>query len=351
MVNAAEGEPASFKDQALIAGSPHLVLDGAALAAAAVGASEVILGISDASAATAAAAHRAISERRPTPGAPAMRLVTVPRTYVSGQESALVNFLNGNTATPTFTPPMIFERGVRGRPTFLSNAETFAHMALIARHGANWFREIGTAEHPGSALITLSGSVSYPGVYEVEHGVSLRSLIDSAGGVLARPRAILLGGYAGTWIDAALLPETTFDDGWLAPRRASTGAGVIAVLGEHNCGVAETLRIADWLAAESAGQCGPCVHGLASIAARLRAWALSGDSASGPAELERLFTAVRGRGACRHPDGTLRFIASAMEVFAAEFADHARHGPCDACGARPALTLPVQSESRLAGAA
>jgi NADH:ubiquinone oxidoreductase subunit F (NADH-binding) len=338
VVNAAEGEPASSKDRALMSTTPHLALDGAALAATAIGASEVLVCVSEAAADTLSQVHGAISEREHLRGEAPMRLAAVPDTYVAGQESALVSHLGGGPAKPTFTPPMIFESGVRDRPTLLSNAETFAHLALIARHGADWFRQIGTPEHPGSALVTVSGPVSYPGVYEIEHGASLQSLIDAAGGLREAVRAILVGGYAGTWIDAALIGELSYDDGWLAAHRASTGAGVLAMLGESDCAVAETIRVADWLADESAGQCGPCVHGLAAVATQLRTSALGGGHSS--EHLERLFAVVRGRGACRHPDGALRFIASALAVFREEFADHARHGPCEACSAPPTLPLP-----------
>src|SRR6185312_16049813 len=120
---------------------------------------------------------------------------------------------------------------------------------------------------------------------------------------------------------------------------ATTGAGVVALLGEHACGVYETVRVARWMAGESAGQCGPCVHGLAAIAQRLEgiAW---GNEQGGEAEVLRLASVIRGRGACRHPDGTLRFVTSALGVFAPEFEDHGAEGPCDACALAGALPLP-----------
>jgi NADH:ubiquinone oxidoreductase subunit F (NADH-binding) len=344
LVNAAEGEPASAKDATLMASVPHLVLDGAALAARALGAAEIFVCVSDAALETVHACQQALAERAGSLREAATQLVAVPHSYVSGQESALVHYLNGGEAKPTFTPPMIFERGVAGRPTMVSNAETFAHLALIARHGADWFRGLGTPEHPGSALVTLSGPVEHPGVYEIEHGAPLLSLVEAAGGLRERLRAILVGGYAGTWIDGRRAGEMTIDDGHLGSLGASTGAGVLVLLGESSCGVAETVRIARWLARESAGQCGPCVHGLDAIAQRLQAWAFGSVGPDGAAELARLSAVVRGRGACRHPDGALRFIASAMTVFEEEFADHSAHGPCDACSARPALPLPDPRE-------
>lgn len=338
VVNAVEREPASRKDATLFELAPHLVLDGAVLAARAVGARRAVVCVA-AGSETVGAAAAAISERRALRGEVRIKLAEVPGGFTSGQESAVVSHLNGGPAKPTFTPPMVFERGVGGAPTLVDNAETLAHLALIARHGGEWFRHAGTAAHPGSALVTLSGAVCAPGVYEIEHGASLRSLLDAAGGEVEAIRAILVGGYAGTWIDGAEAAAMTIDDGWLAARSASTGAGVVALLGERSCGVAETVRVTRWLAGESAAQCGPCLHGLDALASRLEAWARGGDPAGEP-EVRGLAAVIRGRGACRHPDGTLRFVAGAVSVFAAEFAEHAQLGPCERCSQPPTLPLP-----------
>jgi NADH:ubiquinone oxidoreductase subunit F (NADH-binding) len=351
VVNGLEGEPASAKDRTLLASLPHLVLDGAAAAAHAIGAREVIICSQDHAFDAIDSLELALAERAgPHSADPHIELVLVRGAFIAGQESALVAHLNGAAAQPTRTPPMVFERGVGGAPTFLSNAETFAHLALIARHGANWFRELGTPQHPGSALVTLSGAVAEPGVYEIEHGVGISSLIEAAGGTLEPVRAILIGGYAGIWIDGSRLSEITLDDGWLVPQGGSIGAGVVIVLGESACPVAETVRLTTWLAQQTAGQCGPCVHGLAAIAQRLQELA-AGRGFDGQREISRLAGVIRGRGACRHPDGALRLLASALTVFAREFDDHARHGPCDACDASAVLPTTPRSPNQHAVAA
>ncbi len=168
VVNGAEGEPASAKDRTLLRSLPHLVLDGAVLAAGAVGAQEVLLGVCESSPSALDAVARALAERCGSGRAERVdgvqcQLCPVPHRYVAGHESALVNHLSGGPALPTFTPPRPFERGVRGRPTLVCNVETLAHLALIARHGSDWFRELGTPEQPGSALVTLAGSVGRAG--------------------------------------------------------------------------------------------------------------------------------------------------------------------------------------------
>ena len=105
-------------------------------------------------------------------------LVELPSGYLVGEESALVNFLTTGDAVPTFVPPRPFERGVGGRPTLIQNVETLAHLALIARHGADWFRAVGSTKDPGSTLVTIDGAVRDPGLYEVPCGLPLGALID-----------------------------------------------------------------------------------------------------------------------------------------------------------------------------
>jgi NADH:ubiquinone oxidoreductase subunit F (NADH-binding) len=342
VVNSAEGEPASLKDRTLLTALPHLVLDGGLLAAAALGAEEIIVCVPEHAQDSLGGIEQALSERRQLSGSsPAIQLATVPDRYVAGQESALVNHLNGGPAIPTFTPPLPVQRGVRRRPTLVNNSETLAHIALIARHGPQWFRQLGTTAQPGSTLITLSGPVAYPGVYEIEHGASLTSLIDAAGGTTTAVRAGLFGGYAGSWISGEQLGSVALSDEQLTPYGASIGAGVVLLLSENACPVAEIARTARWLAEQSAGQCGPCVHGLQAIAAAIEELAAGRASAGAGACIARWGSLAKGRGACRHPDGVVRFIASALSVFAEEFADHARHGPCDACSRAPDLPLPA----------
>jgi NADH:ubiquinone oxidoreductase subunit F (NADH-binding) len=348
LVNGAEGEPASRKDRTLLEMLPQLVLDGGILAAQAVGAEEVIVCVCESASASVDAMAQAIEEREGSGQAarsgrlPKLQLAVVPGHYVAGQESALINHLNGGPAKPTFTPPMPFEQGVRRRPTLVNNVETLAHLALIARHGAAWFRQLGTPGQPGSTLITLSGPVAHPGVYEIEHGASLSSLIEAAGGISSRPRGALVGGYAGTWIGAEHLHGVALSDEHLAPHGAALAAGVVLLLSEEACPVAETARVARWLAHQSAGQCGPCVHGLDALATTIQEIAEGQGGGTAMQRVERLSRLVRRRGACGHPDGAVNFIISGLESFASDFARHARHGRCEACLRAAEVPLPIR---------
>jgi NADH:ubiquinone oxidoreductase subunit F (NADH-binding) len=341
VANGTEGEPMSVKDRMLLESLPHLVLDGALLIAQALGTSDVLVAVDETSRDAIESMRRALRERPDLgPRAAAPELVAIPSGYVTGQESSIVNFLNGGGAKPTTQPPRISERGVARRPTLMSNAETLAHVALIARHGAEWFRQLGPADEPGSVLVTLSGAVRSPGVYEIEYGSHLTALVEAADGQTEPLRAFLFGGYAGGWIDAAAGTGVRISEHSLRPLHASLGAGIIVALPRSACVVAEVTRVAGWMADQSAKQCGPCIHGLESIADTLVDICEGSAGRDALNDIRRWSELVVGRGACAHPDGAARFVTSALTVFATEFDDHARNGPCDACERRPVLITP-----------
>ena len=342
VINAAEGEPASRKDALLMRARPHLVLDGAVLAADAVGAREVIVALHTGPSSVQAA----LQERKAAGGdAVAITVVQVPREYVASEESALVRFLSGGPALPTFTPPRPFERGVNGRPTLAQNAETLAHVALIARHGEHWFRSVGTPTAPGSLLVTVAGAVQRPGVYELAFGVPLKAAFDAAGGLTEPVQAVLVGGYFGAWLAAETALRVRLTPADLSAAGAALGAGVLLALPASACGIAESQRVAWWLATQSAGQCGPCTLGLPAIADDFAELSRGGHSAGVLNRLERRLRLVQGRGACHHPDGAARFVASALRTFAADLARHRRGNPCPP-SRLPVLPLPGNQEGR-----
>jgi NADH:ubiquinone oxidoreductase subunit F (NADH-binding) len=337
VVNGSETEPASAKDQLLLSRLPHLVLDGAVLAARAIGAPEVIFHVGATSAGSLPALEGALALRDDRVH---VHLVQATGGYVAGEESAVMHHLNGGDALPTFVPPRPFQRGYRGRPTLIQNPETLAQVALVARFGEHWYRELGTAADPGSALVTISGAVRAPGVYELAFGTSMRDLVDAAGGTTERLRALLVGGYFGTWVDASQALELRLAREDLRSVGCTLGSGVLIALGESSCGLHESARVIDYLAEQSAGQCGPCVYGLRAIADGLGAIADGVADARDRAQVAQWASEVRGRGACHHPDGAVRFVASALSVFAEEIEWH-RH---ERCRARPA-GLPVSGPS------
>ncbi|MBV9832424.1 MAG: hypothetical protein JOZ82_12600 [Marmoricola sp.] len=326
--NAMEGEPLSAKDAVLLERAPGLVVDGLSLVAASLGARRAIL----ATGPQVPSAPAALAARR-------TRVEVVPVTdgllatgFVSGQESALVARLDGRPGVPTDPWTPVWQRGVDRRPTLVLNAETLAQLALIARHGAGWFRAQGTPDDPGTFLATVTasapGMVASPGVLEAARGTPLLSLLGRAGTALDRVGAVLVGGYHGAWVPAASLAvlTTTAD---LARFGASPGAGVVHALDRDACPLQVSARIAAYLARESTRQCGPCVNGLPRLARTLAELAAPGAASGLPDEVECLRGLVEGRGACAHPDGTSRFVASTLRVFA-DHVDQHLGGECRA---------------------
>jgi NADH:ubiquinone oxidoreductase subunit F (NADH-binding) len=342
VANGAEGEPASCKDRLLLTRLPHLVLDGIALAAEAVGADRAYLAVHDLDVGLIRWLEHAIDQRRqlrmdPVP----VRVVGLPKRYVSSEQSAIVQFINGGPAKPTFSPPRPDERGVRGRPTLVNNVETLANLALIARHGDEWFRSAGLPSAPGSMLVTVGGASARPGVYEIEMGTSVGGMILAAGGATEQITAVLLGGYFGTWLparDAWPVPLTHAD--MRAAGIRGLGAGIVLPLPKSACGLAETARVLRYLAEENAGQCGPCVFGLPALADAFGGLAYYGGRGDAVRRIGELLPLVEGRGACRHPDGATQLARSALTTFADDAHWHEVRGACDGVGRPPVLPLP-----------
>jgi NADH:ubiquinone oxidoreductase subunit F (NADH-binding) len=324
VVNGAEGEPHSKKDRVLMTTRPHLILDGAFLAARAVRARQVVLYIGEEHEAARNAMSRALSER-PQDERAITRVAGAPARYVAGDSSAVVHLVNAGIATPTTTPPSPHERGVDGAPTLVQNVESLAHAALIARHGDAWYRSAGRRGATGTLLITVAGGVSGPGVLEIEAGTTVGEAIDLAGGAVEPARAVLIGGYFGSWVPAELAYELPLDAALLRERGLSIGCGVIGVLPHSRCGVCEAAGIMRFLASESSAQCGPCFFGLRALADAMSRVAERGTNPDDMHRLQRWAVEVRGRGACHHPDGAVVFLQSALKTFAAEFATHPAH--------------------------
>jgi NADH:ubiquinone oxidoreductase subunit F (NADH-binding) len=338
VANGAESEPASRKDEMLLRLAPNLVLDGLQLAAEAVGATEAHLYLHYAPGpqilhALAERASRGLDRLGVT-------ITQAPPRFLAGQETAVVNRLGGGPALPAFQPPRVTERGLGGAPTLVQNVETLAHLTLIARYGPRWFRAVGTGDEPGSMLTTIYRPDVKAHIREAAIGTPLSALLGAIDGASdGSVQAWLVGGYHGTWLPVPDAAGATLDNASLARFGAAAGAGVLAALPSDRCGLTETARVTGYLAAESAGQCGPCLNGLPRIAAALAELAGPGHRRQTVADLERWSGLVQGRGACHHPDGTVRFVRSALTVFEPEIRRHAR-GLCSATERRPYLPLP-----------
>lgn len=334
VVNAMEGEPAAHKDHRLLSLNPHLVLDGAEALAAMIGATKITVCVARDNTAVINHVKRAMHERqRRSLRAPALELQTPPGRYVAGEESALIHWLNDNESLPQYRPdrPTILRIG--HAPVLVDNAETCAHVGLISRYGAAWYRSLGTEAHPGSTLVSVTGAVAKPQVLELGMGTPVRAILEAAGATTS-PQAVLLGGYGGAWLAGDQI-DVAYDNGSLAPLGLSVGAGILAVLPRDACGISEAQRVVAWMANESARQCGPCAFGLPALADDLNALVHGRRDAVGALQrLEVRCASIAGRGACRHPDGVIRFVRSTLEVFAADISRHVQSGPCAAAGNR-----------------
>jgi NADH:ubiquinone oxidoreductase subunit F (NADH-binding) len=330
VANGAEGEPCSAKDEHLLRRAPHLVLDGVQLAARAVGARHAY--VSARGRTSTDAVRRAVAERAAVaPDEVPVEVVTASGAFVAGHESAVVAAVQGRPPLPSGSPWRVTERGVAGRPTLVQNVETLAHIALIARRGAGWYRSLGVPGDPGTFLATVGGAIHRPGVVEAQHGATLVALIDAAGGPREPLQAVLLGGYSGTWLRWPAQAGVPLARPALRPVGADLGAGVVLALPARECPLAFGAGIARFLADASTRQCGPCLNALPRTADLLMRLA-SGDRSPGlPAEIARV--AGLARGSCAHPDGAARFVRSTLTVFEHDVRAHL-DGGCLAGGAQ-----------------
>jgi NADH:ubiquinone oxidoreductase subunit F (NADH-binding) len=338
--NGAEGEPASEKDMLLMTRTPHLVLDGVQLAARAVGADEAHLVVHRDG--VAQMLRDSVAQRH-ADDVP-ITLHELPARYVASEETAIVAWLNGREAKPSFTPPRPYESGVRRRPTLVNNVETLAQLALIGRYGADWFRSVGDPAGPGTMLLTVRGE-GIPGtVMEVATGSMIGDVLVAAGIDQLTSSALLVGGYFGTWLATRYAAQLPLTHQALRGAGSALGAGVLAALPAGSCGLAETARVMDYLGAQSARQCGPCLNGLPAIAGALRALADGTITDAGWAGLERWLAVVPGRGACRHPDGATRLVSNTLATFADDVAAHRAGRPCAGFSAPAWLPIPKTPE-------
>ncbi|BEP12908.1 NADH-ubiquinone oxidoreductase-F iron-sulfur binding region domain-containing protein [Acidothermaceae bacterium B102] len=338
--NGCEGEPGSSKDTMLMLQSPHLVLDGLALAARAVGSREIHLVLHEGSRVKSVLTEAIADRKRHKIDATRVHLHAVPARYVASEESALVQFLNGGPAKPMFTPPRPFERGVGGRPTLINNVETLAHVALITRYGPGWYRSVGDVDEPGTMLLTVAGPRAEPAVLETRTGTTVDAVLGAAGVRLDDCQAVLVGGYFGTWLAPTTAHRLPLTHASMRAVGGALGAGIIMGLPRGNCGLTETARVATYLAAHNAGQCGPCFNGLPAIATALQRLAYGPWDERMAAPLSRWLSVVPGRGACRHPDGAIRLVASALQLFSSDVDAHRSGFRCRHVGAQPFLPIP-----------
>lgn len=332
IANGEEGEPASVKDRWLLRHRPHLVLDGLRLAALIAGADLGYVYVSDPHAATAV--ESALADAGARLGALQVRVVTVDSTYIAGEESAAVRVINGGPAKPTDKPPRVFEEGVGGNPTLVSNVETLSHLPFILRHGPAEFRRYGTEASPGTFLATITGAGRPPALYELPYGTNTSDLLALHGVDPDTVTGALMGGYFAGLLNRSIV-DTTLDHESVRALGSGLGCGAVAVLTE-DCPVAVAASVLAYFDRENAGQCGSCFNGTAAMAAVTDALRDGAATAEDVARLRRWSVVLRGRGACATLDGAANVAASLLDQFP-ELVESHLDGGCAACSGFSAL--------------
>ena len=337
VVNGAEDEPGSGKDQFLLTELPELVIEGAMIAAHAVQAREIVFYLSELHPDSTAALRRA-AERTPQLGEARfdVTFVSSPATYVAGEDTAALEVIEGREPLPREKPPYPVNAGLRGVPTAVVNAETAAAIARILVHGGEWYRSLGTPESPGTMLFTLGPEMSSPGIHELGLGTPLRHLVEEVGGGLrsGEPvRMVLPGGPSSGFLtpdqlDVPLTYERLREAG------SALGCGVLRVFGESACVVEVLAELMTFFQHECCGQCPPC-RMETGLLARLVGQIKAGGG--NPQLVEKLpevldFAQAQG-GKCSFIGMPGPPVRSALALFPDDFASHIETGTC-----RPGLS-------------
>lgn len=330
VANGAEDEPGSLKDRLLLATRAELVVEGGLLTAAAVAADRLVIYV-NVEAAEALSGARAAVEQAIRAGATegvTIDVVEAPAAYVAGEDSAAVEFIETGTAQPRKKPPYPAASGLGGRPTVVGNVETLAHVTLIARHGAGWFRSVGTPGLPGTILVTLPAECATPGVYEVPGGAWFDEVItEYGGGVPDGLRGAQIGGPAAGWIATDF--HVALEPGAVRARNSMLGCAAVRILTEQACAVDAVAEVAGFFARESCGKCPPC-----RMETQLFATVVGGLRAGKPitrAQVDKALLVaemVSGTTDCALARFPAPPLQTALELFAVDFEAHLEGREC-----------------------
>jgi len=339
-VNTDEGEPGTFKDRLLIERDPHQVIEGAIIAAYAVGACHVYVYIRGEFFQGVKSWIKAIADAyqygylgQDILGSGFGLDMTIHRgagAYICGEETAMIESLEGRRGSPRLKPPYPSQRGYLQQPTLVHNVETLANVPHIVQNGAEWYASIGTEKSTGPKLFCISGHVNKPGVYELPLGTPLSTLIeDYAGGVSGgrRLKAVVPGG-ASTAVLTAEQVDVPMDFESLVEAGSSLGTGAVIVMAEGTCMVDVARRTAHFFAHESCGHCTPCRVGsqrILQILQRIEA------GRAGIDDVDRLYSlceGIAGNTFCPMGDAQVMPLRSLLDRFGDEFRAHIDLGKC-----------------------
>ena len=339
VVNGGENEPGSFKDRRLLEYTPHAVLEGALLAACAVGASRIIFYVNKNHEEARRRVQGAIQEAEArgwlgediqgSSFSTQAEVFTASTPYVAGEETAALEAIEGKPALPRRKPSDPLLTGLHGKPTLIHNVETLANFPPILLYGAEWYRSIGTQESPGTRLYSLNAEWERPGVYELPHGAREGELVQELAGGLksgAQLRALLPGGPASAFLrpdpDRPLSPES------LRAAGSDIGSGVMRGYAVGTCMLEAALELARFFEKECCDQCPACRTETTALAATLEQIRQGQVDAAALEEIPKLLAAGKDQGYCRLVNMPAAPLLSAMRLFRRDFDAHLATGRC-----------------------
>ena len=342
VLNGGEDEPGSKKDRVLLENLPHLVLEGTILGAYAIGAGKAYLYINARYDAAIKSIGDALIEARSAGywGEKILssafdleiEVVPAPHNYVAGEDTAVLEVLEGKKAWPRQKPPFPVTVGLYGKPTAVNNVETLANIAPIVLKGADWYRKFGTAESAGTMIFSLDDDVNCPGVYELPFGTPLRYLIEQCGGGMKdnkKIKAIMPAAPSSAFLPPEKI-DTPLDHNSIRDAGAALGCGVVKLISEGTCIVEEVLRIADFFTAESCGQCPACRMETNTLSMMLKKVQAGQGGQPILEQFGKILAFNKGKGFCNLIAMPGPPIESALKLFPSDFEAHLATGKCPA---------------------
>ena len=338
--NSDEGEPGTFKDRDILRYNPHALIEGMIIAGYAIGATagyNYIRGefwepYERFEAALAEAREAGLLGENILGSGFSFDIHTHlgAGAYICGEETALLESIEGKKGQPRFKPPFPAMFGLYGRPTVINNTETLASIPDIIRQGPDWFRELGVENSGGSKLFSVSGNVNRPGNYEVPMGTPFAELLEMAGGVREgrRLKAVIPGGSSAPVLPGEVMMDLTMDYDSIQQAGSMLGSGAVIVMDDSNCMVKVLDRISYFYYEESCGQCTPCREGtgwMHRVVHRI-------ETGQGRPEdldlLDDVANKIMGRTICALGDAAAMPVASFVKHFRDEFQYHIDHKKC-----------------------
>jgi NADH-quinone oxidoreductase subunit F len=340
ILNGGEDEPGSKKDRVLLENLPHLVLEGTILGAYAIGASKAYLyinaryddalkSVKDALAEANSAGYYG-SNIAGSGFNLEIEIVPAPHNYVAGEDTAVIEVIEGKKAWPRQKPPFPVTVGLFGKPTSVNNVETLANVPPIVLRGADWYRRFGTAESTGTMIFSLNDDVNRPGVYELPFGTPLRYLIEECGGGIKggkKIKAIMPAAPSSAFLPPEKI-DTPLDHNSMREAGSALGCGVVKLVGEGTCIVEELIKIADFFATESCGQCPACRMETSSLAMMLKKVQAGQGGMPMLEQFGKILAFNKGKGFCNLIAMPGPPIESAIKLFPADFQAHLTTGKC-----------------------